>query len=154
MLTLSQTAWLYARLAHGQGSGKYGHCFSVIKDAIIQNPDVFRGKGTFCTDLIRHTNGKAIGKIGAEGLYCIAIPEKKLGVCIKMSDGHPWSSYAVAVRVLEDLEVLDARTVKKLEKWALPVIQSDKGEDVGYIHPVFSLTEGKTGKYEPGSLYP
>ena len=155
MLTLHQIAWLYARLAHGYGSGcKYDHCLGVIKDAITQNPGVFRGNGTFCTELIKHTDGRVIGKLGTEGIYCMAIPEKKLGVCIKMSDGHPWSGYAVAVKVLEELDVLDARTVKKLDKWALPPIQSDKGEDVGYIHPVFSLLENKTGDYEPGSLYP
>ena len=154
MLALNQIAWLYARLAHGYGSGhRYDHCFGVIKDAIIQNPGVLRGNGTFCTELLKHTNGKAIGKIGAEGLYCIAIPEKKMGVCIKMSDGHPWASYAVVVRVLEELGVLDVKTVKKLDKWALPPIQNDKGEDVGYIHPVFSLLENKAGRYEPGSRF-
>lgn len=155
MLTLNQIAWLYARLAHGRGSGyKYDHCFEVIKNAIIQNPGVYKGNGTFCTELIKHTNGRAIGKIGAEGLYCMAIPEKRLGVCIKMSDGHPWSSYAVAAKVLEELGILDLKTIKKLEKWVLPPIQNDKGEDVGYIHPVFSLLENKTGSYELGSIYP
>ncbi|HHY64922.1 MAG TPA: asparaginase [Clostridiaceae bacterium] len=155
MLTIRDIAWLYARLACGHGSGHtYDDCLGIIRDAIIQYPDVFRGKGTFCTELIRHTKGRVIGKLGAEGLYCMAIPEKQLGVCIKMSDGHPWSSFAVAARVLEELEVLDADTFRKLEKWTLPHIQNDKGEDVGYIHPVFSLLEQKTGEYEPGCIYP
>lgn len=155
MLTLNQIAWLYARLAHGYGSGyKYDNCFGIIKEAIIENPRVLRGNGTFCTELLKYSHGRAIGKIGAEGLYCIAIPEKKMGVCIKMADGHPWAGYAVAVRVLEELEILDTVTVKKLEKWALPPIQNDKGEDVGYIHPTFSLLNNKTGHYEPGDIYP
>ncbi len=154
-LTLQQAAWLYARLGHGQGSGyKYGDCFEFIKKAMVTYPKVIRGSGTFCTDLLNYSEGRAIGKIGAEGVYCIAIPEKKLGVCIKMSDGHPWSSYPVAVRVLEEFEILDRKTVKKLEKWALPPVKDDKGNDVGYIHPTFSLLENKTSQYEPGRLFP
>jgi len=154
-LTMQQAAWLYARLAHGyEGKGKYKDCFGLIQKAMAEYPEVIRGSDTFCTDLIDYSNGRAIGKIGAEGIYCIAIPEKRLGVSIKMFDGHPWSSYPVAVRVLEELEILDAATVKKLEKWALPAVRDDKGNIVGYIHPTFSLTENKCSSYKPGDIYP
>lgn len=97
---------------------------------------------------------RSSGKIGAEGIYCISVPEKELGICIKMFDGHPWSSYPVAVRILEELEILDAKTVKKLERWALPEIKDDKGNIVGYIHPVFNLTDRAEARYEPGDIYP
>ncbi|MGI6084728.1 MAG: asparaginase [Acetivibrionales bacterium] len=154
-LTMQQTAWLYARIARGcEGNDKYRDCFGLIQSAMIKYPRVIRGSGTFCTDLIKHSEGRAIGKIGAEGIYCISIPEKQLGVCIKMSDGHPWSSFPVAVRVLEELGILDALAVKKLEKWALPPIKDDKGNIVGYIHSSFSLIDNKAGKYEPGDIYP
>ena len=122
-LTMQQTAWLYARLAHGyEGNRKYSNCFGLIQSAMTEYPRVIRGSGTFCTDLIKHSEGRAIGKIGAEGIYCISIPEKRLGVCIKMSDGHPWSSFPVAVKILEELGILDVATVKKLEKWAFPAV--------------------------------
>lgn len=154
-LTMQQTAWLYARLAHGyEGNRKYKDCFGLIQSAMINYPRVIRGRGTFCTDLINYTDGRVIGKIGAEGIYCISIPEKRLGVSIKMSDGHPWSSFPVAVRVLEELEILDAATVKKLERWALPAVKDDKGNTVGYIHPTFSLTENMHSHYKPGDIYP
>ena len=154
-LTMQQAAWLYARLAHGyEGNRKYKDCFGLIQSAMLKYPRVIRGSGTFCTDLINYSGGRVIGKIGAEGVYCISIPEKRLGVSIKMSDGHPWSSFPVAVRILEELEILDAQTVKKLEKWALPAVKDDKGNTVGYIHPTFSLIENKYSKYKPGDLYP
>jgi len=154
-VTIQQAAWLYARLALGyEGRGKYRDCFGLIQKAMTEYPKVIRGSNTFCTDLINYSNGRVIGKIGAEGIYCMAIPEKRLGVCIKISDGHPWSSYPVAVKVLEELEVLDAATVRKLEKWALPAVKDDKGNTVGYIHPTFSLTENKCSSYKPGDIYP
>ncbi len=155
LLTLKQVSWLYACLAHGyEGKGKYSECFGLIQKAMTTYPKVIGGKGTFCTDLITHTKGRAIGKIGAEGVYMIAVPEKHLGVCINIFDGHPWASFPVAVRVLEELDILDGPTVKKLEKWALPPIKDDKGNDVGYIHPSFSLVDNNTSQYQPGDIYP
>ncbi|MCY7864773.1 asparaginase [Bacillus spizizenii] len=31
------------------------------------------GTGGFCTELIKNTNGKLIGKLGSDGVYCVAI---------------------------------------------------------------------------------
>ena len=154
-LTLQQVAWLYARLAQGsRGKDKYSKAFGLIQEAMVKYPQVIRGSNTFCTDLIKHTEGRAIGKIGAEGIYCVSIPERELGVCIKMFDGHPWSTYPAVIRILEELEVLDSKTVKKLQKWALPEIKDDKGGIVGYIHPVFGLIDATEARYEPGDIYP
>ncbi|NMA67595.1 MAG: asparaginase [Clostridiaceae bacterium] len=154
-LSLYQVSYLYSLLAHGQEhKGKYNDSFETIKKAMITHPKVIRGKGTFCTDLLNYSKGKAIGKIGAEGIYCIAIPEKKLGVCIKIFDGHPWSSYPVVVQVLHELDILDDEVVKKLDKWAIPAVKDDKGNDVGYLHTAFSLINGETGSFELGDTYP
>ena len=72
LLTMQQTAWLYARLAHGyEGDSKYKNCFGLIKSAMVEYPRVIRGSNTFCTDLINYSNGRAIGKIGAEDLLHI-----------------------------------------------------------------------------------
>ena len=155
LLTLQQTSWLYARLAHGyEGKGKYNGCFGLIQKAMKTYPRIIHGDDTFGTDLTSHSNGKAIAKIGAEGVFCVAIPEKHLGLCLKLSDGHPWASYPAVVRVLEELEVLDINTIKKLDKWALPAVVDDKGKNVGYVHPTFSLLTNKTTQYEPGDIYP
>ncbi|NLU52565.1 MAG: asparaginase [Clostridiaceae bacterium] len=153
--SLHQASYLYALLAHGDThKGKYAHSFGLIQKAMIENPRVIKGDDSFCTSLIKVTKGRAIGKIGAEGIYCMAVPEKRLGVCIKLMDGHPWASYPVAVRVLEELEILDDADIKELDKWALPKVKDDKGRDVGYLHPVFSIINNETGHYEPGDIYP
>lgn len=155
LLSLQEASWLYARIARGRkGEDKYSKAFGLIQEAMVAYPRIIRGDDTFCTDLAKQTGGRAIGKIGAEGVYCISIPEKQLGICIKMLDGHPWSSYPVAVRILEELEILDSEDVKKLKKWALPCVKNDKGGTVGYIHPVYSLTNSNEGHYEPGDFYP
>lgn len=154
-LSLYQHSYLYALLAHGYGhKGSYNDSFGLIQKAMTTYPEIIRGKGTLDSDMIFFSKGKAIGKIGAEGIYCLAIPEKKLGVCIKIFDGHPWASYPVAVKILQELGVIDEWVVKKLEKWALPAVKDDKGNKVGYLHPVFSIVNNETGSFEPGDAFP
>lgn len=154
-LSLYQVSYLYSLLAHGkQHKGKYSDSFEIIKNAMTRYPKAVKGKGTFCTDLIYYSEGRAVGKIGAKGIYCIAIPERKLGVCIKMFDGHPRTSYPVVVRVLEELGILDAETVRKLDQWTFPKVRNDKGDTVGYLHTSFSLLNNETGSFELGDNYP
>jgi L-asparaginase II len=166
-LSLKQAAYLYALLAHGyNGRGKYSHCFGLIQKAMKTYPLVIKGKNTFCTDLNIYTEGRVIGKIGAEGIYCLSIPEQKLGVCIKISDGNPWASYPASVEVLRELGVMDEYALKKLKKWAFPEVKDDKGQAAGHLYPVFNLFRNKGGKnsepfsafrnnkiYEPGDLF-
>lgn len=155
MVTLQQAAWLYARLAHGYGGGgPYDGCLDIIQKAMVAYPRMVSGDGTFPTDLAQATQGRVIGKIGAEGILCLAVPERRIGVCINVRDGHPWSTYPIAIRVLEELEILDKPTVEKLSKWALPPIEDDKGGVVGYIHPTFSLIQKRVTHYEMGDVFP
>ncbi len=155
LLTLQQTSWLYARLAQGyEGRGPYSGCLEIVQKAMIAYPRMISGDKTFSTDLCSMTKGRVIGKIGTEGIYCMAIPEKRMGVCIDLKDGHPWACFPIAVRALEELEVLDPTTVRKLSKWALPPLEDDKGEPVGYLHPTFSLTQKRVSHYMLGDVFP
>jgi L-asparaginase II len=155
LLTMHQAAYAYSLLAHGyEGKTKLKDYFGLIQKAMVTYPRNINGDDTFCTDITHHTKGRVIGKLGAEGVYMLAVPEKRIGISIKMSDGHPWSSYPVAVRILEELEMLDEKTVKKLDKWALPQVLNDKGDVVGYLHPTFSILTKEVTNFKPGDLYP
>lgn len=155
LLTMHQAAYTYSLLAHGyEGKTQFRDYFGLIQKAMVTYPRNIYGDDTFCTDVSIHTNGRVIGKLGAEGVYMLAVPEKRLGISIKMSDGHPWSCYPVAVRLLEELGIVDEKIVKKLDKWALPKVLNDKGDTVGYMHPTFSLLQNEVTNFKPGDLYP
>lgn len=155
LLTIQQTACLYAQLAAGnEGTGSYAGCLGLIQKAMLSYPKIISGEGTFCQALIHETKGGVIGKIGNEGIYCLAAPQKHLGICIKISDGHPWASFTTAIHVLEELGLLDASSVRKLDQWAIPAIKDKKGTVVGYLHPTFSLIQKRASHYEPGDIYP
>jgi len=142
MITLHQTAYLYSLLAHGSNhNGKYKEAFGLIRKAMTANPQMINGDKEFCTDLITHSEGKVIGKVGAEGIYCVAVLEKQLGICIKISDGNERAVYPVTSHILSQLGVLNNRTLEKLKTWAYPPVKNHKGKIVGHTIPVFNINK-------------
>lgn len=147
-ISLHQVAWLYSLLAKGlNDSGRYNKCFGLIQKAMTTYPQMLSGYNEFCTELGIASEGRIIGKVGSEGLYCLAVPEKKLGVCIKITDGNERGVYPVVIHLLKELGLLNPSTVEKLEQWAYPPIKNHRGTVTGHILPVFYPgTTGKTAK--------
>ena len=79
----------------------------LIVQAITTYPEMIAGTKRYCTDLMAVTKGKIIGKTGADGVYCLAIPEKGWGICIKIDDGRMGPQYNVAQQVIENLGLLN-----------------------------------------------
>lgn len=142
MITLHQAAYLYSLLAHGSNhTGKYQEAFGLIQKAMTANPRMINGDKEFCTDLITHSDGKVIGKVGAEGIYCVAVPEKQLGICIKISDGNERAVYPVTTHILSQMGVLNEQAMEKLKIWAYPPVKNHKGKVMGYTIPVFNINK-------------
>lgn len=78
---------------------------ALIREAVTTYPEMVAGTKRYCTDLMRVAKGKVIGKTGADGVYSMAIPQKGLGVCIKIDDGRMGPQYNVAQQVLEMLNI-------------------------------------------------
>lgn len=89
------------------GSDISNACQLLVK-AIMVHPEMIAGTKRYCSDLIRVTKGRIIGKTGADGVYSIAIPELKIGICIKLDDGRMGPQYNVAQAILEALNLLSA----------------------------------------------
>ncbi len=160
ILTMKQGAYLYSLLSQGSaGNSRYMDSLEIIKDAMTSYPSIISGHAEFCTDLILKSGGKAIGKIGAEGMYCIAAPEKKIGICIKISDGRERATYPVTLHILRQFDILDDEAFNSLSIWAYPPLKNHKGHLVGYTIPVFDINDASKAdlysigdKLEPESL--
>lgn len=140
LITLHQASYLYSLLAQGlNGTTRYKDCFGLIQKAMITYPRIINGDKEFCTDLITYSKGSAIGKVGAEGVYCIAVPGMKLGICIKISDGNERAVYPVTIHLLKEFNALDEDALEKLKLWAYPPVKDHKGRSVGYTIPVFDI---------------
>ena len=82
-------------LAHGFAKAATGHGLSPIRaraakrlmDACMAEPFYMAGTKRFCTDIMKAAPGRVFAKIGAEGVYCAAIPELGFGIALKIDDG-------------------------------------------------------------------
>lgn len=91
-------------------------CNLIVK-AVGQFPEMIAGSQRYCTDLMAVTKSAIIGKTGADGVYSIAIPEKKLGISIKIDDGRMGPQYNVAQKILEILELISHDESEKLQHY-------------------------------------
>ena len=75
--------------------------------SMAAHPELVAGEGRACTELMRAMGGRVAIKTGAEAVFIAIIPEKKLGVALKIEDGNSRASEAALVAILAQLGVLD-----------------------------------------------
>lgn len=71
-------------------------------------PELVAGEGRACTELMRAMEGRVAIKTGAEAVFVAIVPEKKLGIALKITDGGTRASEAAIAALLVRLGVLDA----------------------------------------------
>lgn len=88
-----------------------------LAHAMATHPEMVAGEGRACTELMRAMGGKVAIKTGAEAVFVAIIPEKKMGIALKITDGGTRGSEAAIAGLLVKLGVLDAKhpaTLKRL----------------------------------------
>jgi L-asparaginase II len=114
-------------------------CRTIIK-ALRQCPFHLGGTDRFDTDLIRVTDGRIIGKMGAEGIYAFTVPDHNIGAAIKIVDGAKRAIYPAVVEILQQLKLLKGSEVIKLQSYHKPILKNHHGKIVGCIEPDFRLS--------------
>jgi L-asparaginase II len=84
---------------------------------------------------MRAGRGRFVSKTGAEGVYCAAWPERKLGIAVKIEDGAGRAAEIVIAHVLRKLGALDDRGWAALGGRHNPVIKNWTGTEVGDMRP-------------------
>lgn len=105
---LRQLARGFARVATGEGlSPDHARAALRLRQAVAREPFMVAGTGRFDTHVMTHFSERVFCKVGAEGVYCAALPEQGLGVALKMDDGNTARAAEVVMAAL--LQVLVAR---------------------------------------------
>lgn len=78
-----------------------------LRTAMTQHPDLVAGEGRACTRLMRAMDGRAAIKTGAEGYFTAILPEQRMGVALKISDGTTRASDCAIAQILVKLGALD-----------------------------------------------
>ena len=108
--------------------------------AMTTHPFMVGGAGRACTDVMEVARGRAFVKIGAEGVYCGGLPERRLGFALKVRDGGRRAAEVALLRVLASLGALSERDVESLAVHANPVLRNTRGDVVGEIRASVDLT--------------
>ncbi|MEW6662755.1 MAG: asparaginase [Bacillota bacterium] len=153
-LSMQQAAYLFAQLAQGgKGQQKHSGSLGLIKRAMTSFPRMVNGDGEFCTDLIKQSGGRVIGKVGGEGVYCAAVLDQQLGIAVKIADGNERAAYPVMVQILNQLGVFSQAELDGLRLWACPPLKNHHGKVIGYTLPVFDLGQGARAGAKIGHPY-
>ncbi len=71
-----------------------------LREAMIAHPELVAGEGRASTELMRACRGKAAVKSGAEGVFVAILPERGLGIAVKIDDGNGRGSQAAIAALL------------------------------------------------------
>jgi L-asparaginase II len=79
-----------------------------LTQAMARHPELVAGEGRACTELMRAMDGRVAIKTGAEGVFIAIVPEKRMGIALKIVDGASRASEAVIAALLVRMGVLEA----------------------------------------------
>ncbi|WP_128514518.1 asparaginase [Tabrizicola thermarum] len=90
-----------------EGHGAREDAMVRLTRAMAAHPHLVSGEGQACTELMRAMGGRVAIKGGAEAVYVAIVPEKGLGIALKVVDGGYRASEAAVAALLAKIGVLD-----------------------------------------------
>ncbi len=143
-IELKALALAYARVATGDGlSLPHAIAAKKLRHAIAAAPHMVAGTLRFDTLVMQRLGTRVCCKVGAEGVYCAALPEKGWGVAIKMDDGNNARAVEVVMAtVIEHLVTLDASERAFMGTLSAPALRNWNGIAVGALRASTWLREG------------
>jgi len=121
---------------------KLSNACKIVVEAVSKYPFMVAGSKRYCTDMMQITAPQIIGKTGAEGIFCMSLPEQKLGVCIKIDDGKMLPQYNVAQALVEASGLFSQETLKPLHHYLQEPLTNFNKFTVGEIKAVDGLFDG------------
>ena len=97
-IPLDKLAIAFARVGTGVGL-RPGHARAAerLRRAVARHPFMVAGSERFDTTVMAALGERVFCKVGAEGVFCAALPRRGLGVAIKMDDGNNARAAEVAM---------------------------------------------------------
>ncbi len=111
-----------------------GKSVKVILRGMQNYPLLVAGSGRACSELMMATESPAIVKTGAEGVFVAVLPEKRIGVALKVLDGSTRASEAAIALILVRLGILSQNHPYVIKRLFCPIINWN-GKITGYVRP-------------------
>ena len=138
-LPIYNMALAYARLSTPEKGdwGEYELAAKKIRDAMSSYPQVVSGTGRIDLAVSEVSNGRIIGKMGSDAVYCLAIKNENLGIAFKIEDGSFAVVTPMVISVLKKFDLLTKSEAEKLDEKFPPILKNHRGEVIGTIETVF-----------------
>jgi L-asparaginase II len=141
-LPLTAMARGYARFAAAidEGDARERALYR-IRTAMTTYPAATGGAARFSTRLMEATRGRLVAKGAAEGLECVGIPGRGLGLALKCLDGSSRALAPATIGLLAHLGELSEAERERLAESQHRVLRNHAGREVGRLEAVVrSLT--------------
>jgi len=140
-IPLRHLARAFARVGTGTGLREgQARAARRLRQAVANAPFMVAGTGRFDTRVMQRLGERVFCKVGAEGVYCAALPERGLGVAIKMDDGNNARAVEVVMATLiEAFVTLDDGDAQLMNTLSHAVLKNWNGIYVGGLRPVDAL---------------
>jgi L-asparaginase II len=122
----------------GQGR-EHAAALTRLREAMIAVPENVAGDGELVTDLMALAGGRVCAKSGAEGLICLALPERGLGIAIRVLDGSFRAHPVLVAETLRQLGALDDGTIAAVLERHPTELRNHNRRLVGAIRAAFAL---------------
>ena len=136
----------YARLASAMADGDpRERALHRIRTAMTSHPQAVGGAGRFSTALMEKSRGRIVAKGGAEGLECLGIPGRGLGLAVKCLDGATRPMAPAVIAVLQQLGELTEGDLERLGELRRPVLRNHRGDAVGVVEASVEILSESRG---------
>jgi len=137
-LPLSAMALAWARFGVEEGPAP-----ARLRNAMTAHPELVAGTGRLCTELMAALPGQVLAKVGAAGIYCAALPERGVGVALKVADGDsevsPLALLAVLSALVEREGLASTSDFSPLAHHAARPILNTRGVPIGTLRATGGL---------------
>ncbi|HOM13954.1 MAG TPA: asparaginase [Rubrivivax sp.] len=143
-IALRHLALAFARVATGVGlDGDHARAARRLRQAVAKAPFMVAGSGRFDTRVMQRLGERVCCKVGAEGMYCAALPERGLGVALKIDDGNnARAAEVVMAALIERFVTLDRAEAGWLHGFSELGLRNWNGIPVGRLAASTGLREG------------
>lgn len=133
---LQSLALGFARMTTGNGlAPERAKAARRLMSACMAEPFLVAGTARADTELMLAAPGRIFVKIGAEGVYCAAVPELGLGIALKCDDGAGRAAEVMIAAVLARFMAADEAVAEKMNKAANPILKNWNGIEVASLRP-------------------
>ncbi len=142
--TIANFAFAFAALAAPSaapvGAGReHTAALDRLREAMMRHPENVAGEGEFVTNVMAAGNGHIVAKSGAEGLVCAGLPERGIGIAIRIADGTYRALPVALAETLRQLELVEPAVIDAIEAYHDPRIFNHNRRHVGDFRAAFQL---------------